>query len=179
MKKAICFLFLLIPLTLWGGSYDTPLLQISSKLFPKILFIEKGTKERIQSSIHLVIVASPSYQETARLFSKMVQNQYPDGINDYPIQITVVSIKEAFSIKNTHGIIFMIPPDEPMLDSLIKHTYENKILTFCFNPSLLRNGVVISIYIGKNVKPYLNITALKEASFTFEYSFIKLSVPFE
>lgn len=179
MKQILCFLCLLIPLHLGGGSYDTPLLQIGSKLFPKILFIEKGTKERIQSSIQLVIVTTPSYQETARLFSNMVQNQYPEGISNIPLRITVVSPKEAFGIKNAHGIVLMTPPDEPLLDPLIKQTYENKTLTFCFNPALLKNGAVISLNIGKNVKPYLNVTAVKEASFTFEYSFIKLSTLFE
>lgn len=141
--------------------------------------MEKGTKERIQSSIHFVIVASPANQEAARLFSNMLQHQYPEGINNHPIRISIVSSREALSIKNVHGIILMISPDETMLESLIEHTYEEKILTFCFDPLLLRNGAVISVYVGKNVKPYLNISALKQASFTFEYSFIKLSVPFE
>ena len=179
MKKLFYFCILVIPLTLFGASYDTPLLQISSKLFPKILFMEKGTKERIQSSIHFVIVASPANQEAARHFSNMVQNQYPEGINDHPIRVSILSAKEALGTKNIHGIILMLPPDDNLLEPLIKHTYENKILTFSFDPSLLRNGAVISLYIGKNVKPYLNVSALKEASFTFEYSFIKLSVPFE
>ena len=179
MKKLLYFCILVIPLTLFGTSYDTPLLQISSKLFPKILFMEKGTKERIQSSIHFVIIASHANQEAARHFSNMMQNQYPDGINDHSLRISIVSAREALSMKNVHGMILMIPPDENILESLIEHTYENKILTFCFDPSLLRNGAVISLYIGKNVKPYLNISALKKASFTFEYSFIKLSVPFE
>jgi len=179
MKKLLFFFILVIPLTLFGASYDTPLLQISSKLFPKILFMEKGTKARIQSSINFVIVASPANQEAARYFMNMVSNQYPDGINDYPIQLSIVSTKEALNMKNVHGIIFMLSPDDPLLEPLIKHSYENKILTFCFDPSLLRSGVIISIYIGKNIKPYLNISALKESPFTFEYSFIKLSIPYE
>ncbi|MDD2828655.1 MAG: hypothetical protein PHW18_03660 [Sulfuricurvum sp.] len=179
MKYLIYFFFLVIPLTLLGESYDTPLLQISSKLFPKILFMEKGTKERIQSSINLAIVTSPANQETARHFSSMVQNHYPDGINDHPIHLSIVSAKEALTMKNIHGIILMIPPDNTLLEALIQNSYENKIVTFCFDPTLLKNGALISLYIRKNVKPYLNISALKQASFTFEYSFIKLSEPYE
>lgn len=179
MKKLLYFFILLIPLTLFGASYDTPLLQISSKLFPKILFMEKGTKERIQTSINFVIIASPANQEAARHFSNMMQNQYPDGINEHSLRISIVSAKEAMNMKNVHGMILMMSPDEHILEALIEHTYANKILTFCFDPSLLRSGAVISVYIGKNVKPYLNISALKKASFSFEYSFIKLSVPFE
>ncbi|MFZ2889625.1 MAG: hypothetical protein WA010_04045 [Sulfuricurvum sp.] len=141
--------------------------------------MEKGTKERIQSSIHFVIIASPTHQEAAKHFSNLILNQYPNGINDHPIRISIVSVKEALNMKHVHGIILMIPPDETLLEPLIKHTYENKILTFCFDPSLLRYGAVISVYIGKNVKPYLNTSAIKQASFTFEYSFINLSVLYE
>ena len=179
MKKLLAFFILVIPLALFSDSYTTPLLQISSKLFPKILFMEKGTKDRIQSSINLVIVASPSNQEAARNFSSMLLKQYPDGINDHPIRISIVSIKEVLEMNNLHGIILMVPPDEISLRPLIKHTYDNKILTFCFDPSLLERGAIISLYIGKNIKPYLNVSALKQTSFTFEYSFIKLSIPYE
>lgn len=179
MKKLIIMLSLLIPLTLLGGYYDTPLLQIGAKLFPKITLIEKGTQERIQTSIHLVIAASPTYQENARTFSKMLQTQYPEGINNFPLRITITTPKEALQIKNTHAIILMMPPEDPQTRSLIEHSYENKILTFCFDPALLKSGVLLSLYIGKNVKPYLNITALKEGRYTFEYSFIKLSTFYE
>lgn len=179
MKKLLVFFILVIPLALYSESYTTPLLQISSKLFPKILFMEKGTKDRIQSSINLVIVASPSNQDAARHFSSMLLKQYPNGITDHPIRVSIVSVKEALEMHNVHGIILMVPPDDTSLKQLIEHTYENKILTFCLDPSLLGRGVVISLYIGKNIKPYLNISVLKESSFTFEYSFIKLSIPYE
>lgn len=179
MKKLLVFFILVIPLALYSESYTTPLLQISSKLFPKILFMEKGTKDRIQSSINLAIVASPSNQEAARHFSSMLLKQYPDGINDHPIRVSIVSAKEVLEMNNVHGIILMVPPEDNMLKTLIVHTYENKILTFCLDPLLLTKGAIISLYIGKSIKPYLNVSALKESSFTFEYSFIKLSIPYE
>lgn len=179
MKNVKYFFILLIPFTLFGISYDTPLLQISSKLFPKILFMEKETKTRIHSSINFVIIASPSNQEAARHFMTMLLNQYPEGINNIPIRVSIISTKEALNIKNVHGIIFMLSPDDPLLEPIIQYSYDTEILTFCFDPLLLRSGVIISVHIGKSIKPYLNISALKETSFNFEYSFIKLSMPYE
>lgn len=179
MKRLILFLSLLIPLKLLGGYYDTPLLQIGAKLFPKIPFIEKGTQERIHTSLHLIIVASPAHQESARTFSKMLHTQYPKGINNYPLLITIVSPKEALTIKSAHAFIVMASPEESQIDPLIEHSYKNSILTLCFDPSLLKRGVLLSVHIGKSVKPYLNITALKEGGYIFEYSFIKLSTLYE
>lgn len=179
MKKSVIMLSLLIPLTLWGGNYDTSLLQIGAKLFPKIILIEKGMQERIQTSIHLVIVASPAYQDNARNFAKMLQHQYPDGINNYTLRTTLVTPKEALQMKSIHAFILMMSPEEPQIHPLVLHSNENKILTFCFDPALLKNGVLLSLHIEKSVKPYLNITALKQGGYTFEYSFIKLSTLFE
>ncbi len=179
MKKLIIVLSFLIPITLFGGYYDTSLLQIGAKLFPKIIFIEKGTLERIQTSIHLVVVASSQYQENGRSFSKMLQTQYPEGINNYPIRITLATPKEALQIKNVHAFVLMMPPEDPQTHSIIAHSSENKILTFCFDQALLKSGVLLSLHIGKSVKPYLNITTLKEGGYTFEYSFIKLSTLYE
>lgn len=179
MKNLLYTIIFVIPLLVSAGTYDASLLQIGSKIFPKIVLIEKGTKDRVDSSIQLVIVASSLYQENAQSFSKLVQAQYPQGINGHPLRITIVSPKEGLNIDNAHGFILMLSPNDRLLEPLINHANENKILTFSFDPSLLSSGVLISLYIGKTVKPYLNIATLKHASFQFDYSFISLSILYE
>lgn len=178
MKKFILLLVLLIPFILSGATYDSTLLQIGAKLFPKIVLMEKGTKGRIQSSVNFVIVAPPSNAEAAQRLSEMMTRQYSEGISNHPLSLSIVSVKEALEIKNAHGIILLVEPDEGMLEPLLKHADENKILTFSLDPALLQKGVAISLYIGRSVKPYINISSLKQVPFTFEYGFLKLSQPF-
>jgi hypothetical protein len=174
--KAI--VMLLMPFLLWGTTYDATLLQIGAKLFPKVLFMEKGTNERIQSSINLVIVAAPSNKEAAQRLSEMIERQYGGTLSNHLLNLSIVSPKEAMEIKNAHGLILLMEPDEAILPLLLDHASKNKILTFCFDPSLLQKGAAVSLYIGRSVKPYINLTALKQVPFTFEYGFLKLSQPY-
>jgi hypothetical protein len=66
-------------------------------------------------------------------------------------------------------------PDDSMLSPLLEYAQKNKTLTFCFDPALLQKGAAVSLYIGRSVKPYINISTLKQVPFTFEYGFLKLS----
>lgn len=176
MKKSILLLF--IPYLLWSGIYDPALLQIGAKMFPKITLLEKGTNERINSSLNLVIVASSSNKIAAHELSEMIKYQYGGTLSTHPIAILTVSPKEALEIKNGHCFIFLMEQDDAMLLPLIEYAEKNKILTFSFDPSLLSKGVAISLYIGRSVKPYINLAALKKVPFVFEYGFLKLSQPY-
>lgn len=176
MKKII--LLFCIPLLLWGSVYDSALLQIGGKLFPKVALMEKGTKERIHTTVHFVIVTPLSNKETAERLSNMIERQYGKNLSNYSLTLTIVSPKEALEIKNAHGFILLMEPEDEILPLLLEHAHKNKILTFSFDPSLLQKGAAISLYVGRSVKPYINLSTLKEVPFTFEYGFLKLSQPY-
>lgn len=177
IRHTVLFLMLL-SIYGWGFSYDTPLLQISAKLFPKVILMEKSSKERMGNEINLLIVATEQNNETAKRFSDMVQVQYPDGINNRPIKCAIVSPKEFTLPKNTDAVILMLSTDDARISPILRSTYENKILSFSMDPALLRNGTAVSLYIGKSVKPYINVATLKTVPFNFEYGFLKLCVAY-
>lgn len=172
------FALILIPTILLSGSYDKALLQIGAKLFPKIAFIEKGTKERIRSTLNFVIVTTPSNQASAYELREMIQRQYPNGINNFPLNLSIASARESLDMTNIHGFILLLDPNEPLLEPLMEHAYQYKILSFSLEPSLLQKGVAVSLFIGRSVKPYINTTTLKQTPFTFDYGFLKLSQPY-
>lgn len=176
MIKALLLIF--IPFFLWGTTYDATLLQIGAKLFPKVLLMEKGTNERIQSNVNLVIVTTPANKEAAQRLSGMIERQYRDSLSNHPLIISIVSPKEGLNLKNAHGFILLMDADESILPTLLEHAHQNKILTFSFDPALMQKGSAVSIYIGRSVKPYINLSTLKQVPFTFEYGFLKLSQPY-
>lgn len=168
-----------MPYLLWGTTYDSTLLHIGAKLFPKIVLMEKGTKERIQSSINFDIVATGSNKETAQRLSEIIERQYGGVLSNYSLNISIISPKEVFEVKNVHGFILLMDADDSMLSLVLEHAYKNKTLTFCFDPVLLQKGAAISLYIGRSVKPYINLNILKHVPFTFEFGFLNLSQPYE
>lgn len=176
MKKIILLFF--IPYYLWGTIYDPALLQIGAKIFPKVAMMEKGTNDRIQSTVHFVIVATPSNKPAAHDLSEMIRRQYGEALSNYPLSVSIVSPKEALEAKNVHGFILLMESDDSMLQPLLEYAHKNKTLTFSFDPTLLQKGAAISLYIGRSVKPYINLSTLKKVPFTFEYGFLKLSQPY-
>ena len=176
MKKSILLFFM--PFLLWGTTYDSTLLQIGAKLFPKVALMEKGTKERIQSTVNFVIITPPSNKEAAQRLSEMIDRQYGGVLSNYTLTLSIVSPKEALEIRNVHGFFLLLDPEESILSPLLEHARQTKTLTFAFDPLLLQKGAAVSLYIGRSVKPYINLTTLKQVPFTFEYGFLKLSQPY-
>jgi len=176
MTKLLLLIF--IPFFLWGTTYDSTLLQIGAKLFPKVILMEKGTTDRIQSVVNLVIVTVPANKEAAQRLSGMIERQYGGILSNHSLDVSVVSPKEALSLKNVHGFILLMDADESILPTLLEHAHQNKILTFSFDSDIMKKGSAVSLYIGRSVKPYINLTTLKQVPFTFEYGFLKLSQPY-
>jgi hypothetical protein len=176
MKKII--FLLLLPFILWGSTYDLALLQIGVKIFPKVALMEQGTRERIQSNVNFVIITTFSNKEAAQRLLMMFERQYSGVLSNYSFSIRIVSPKEALEIKNLQGFILLMEPEDPILPLLLEHAHKNKTLTFCFDSALLQKGADVSLYIGRSVKPYINLTTLKQVPFTFEYGFLKLSQPY-
>jgi hypothetical protein len=171
-------LLLLMPFLLWGTTYDSTLLQIGAKLFPKVVLMEKGTKERLQSTLRLVIITTQSDKKTAQQLSKAIERQYGGVLSSYTLSLTIASPKEALEITHAHGFFLLLEPNEDILTPLLVHAHDHKILTFSFDPALLQKGVAVSLHIGRSVKPYINLSTLKQVPFTFEYGFLKLSQPY-
>jgi hypothetical protein len=108
----------------------------------------------------------------------MIEHQYSGTLSNYSLTLTTVSMKEALEIKNAHGFILLTEANDGTLPLLLEHAHKNKTLTFCFDPALLQKGADVSLYIGRSVKPYINLTTIKQVPFTFEYGFLKLSQPY-
>ncbi len=176
MKKIL--IFFLLPFVLWGSTYDIELLQIGVKIFPKVAMMEQGTKERIQSSVNFVIVATPLNKVAAQRLAMMFEHQYGGAMSNYSFGIRIVSPKDALEIRNSHGFILLMESEDTMLPLLLENAHKNKTLTFCFDSALLQKGADVSLYIGRSVKPYINLSTLKQVPFTFEYGFLKLSQPY-
>lgn len=176
MKKII--LLILMPFILWGSTYDLALLQIGAKIFPKVALMEQGTRDRIQSNVNFVIITTFSNKEAAQRLLMMFERQYGGLLSNYSFTIRIVSPKEALEIKNSQGFILLMEPDDSMLPLLLESAHKNKILTFCFDSALLQKGADVSLYIGRSVKPYINLTTIKQVPFTFEYGFLKLAQPY-
>lgn len=167
-----------MPVFIWGATYDLALLQIGAKIFPKVALMEQGTKERIQSNVNFIIIATQPNKEAAQQLSTLFERQYGGVLSNYSLTIRIVSPKEALEIKNSQGFILLMEPEDSTLINILEHAHRNKILTFCFDSSLLQKGADISLFVGRSVKPYINLSTLKQVPFTFEYGFLKLSQPY-
>jgi hypothetical protein len=108
MKKILLLVF--IPILLWGTTYDSTLLQIGAKIFPKVVLMEKGTKDRIQSSVNIVIVTTPSNKEAAQRLSEMIERQYGGALSNFELTISIVSPKEALELKKSAWLYFAHGP---------------------------------------------------------------------
>lgn len=88
-------LYLFIPFLLCASPFDSNLLQIGAKIFPKVTLMEKGTKERIQTNVNLLIVTTNAYKLDAQRLFDIIDSQYDGMLSNHPLNLSIVSPKEA------------------------------------------------------------------------------------
>ena len=52
---------------------------------------------------------------------------------------------------------------------------EHSIVTYAYNPSYLKEGVLMSLYIDQKTRPYLNLTEAKSYNIRFSNILLKIA----
>ena len=173
MIQRVLTFFLIISIQLFAESYDSNIISIEAKLFPKIALLEKHIQEKKLKSLNINIISKEIDFNLAHKFSLEIQNSYPEGLAGKNLSINIVDF-ENYELFNP-DIIIVLYSSEKKLQEVSTWANQNKILSFIYDPSYIKYGFLASIYIGKSTKPYLNSDIIREYGFKFDSYLLSLS----
>lgn len=171
--RIVPLLFLFFSTILFARYYDTNIMTIEAKLFPKIAMLEKNIKQNPSMVLVITILANEKDYRVAKHFKRKIKSNYPNLIGKKRI---VVNISEfmPLTMPNPDAIIVLsYKPKE--LEAIALWANQNKIVSFAYDSSDLSYGILSSIYIGKSIKPYLNRKIIQEYNFVFDSYLLQLS----
>jgi len=164
-------LFLSLQLQIFASSYNSTIIELEAKLFPKMLMLSEDIYKH-NTYLHICIISQEKDMQYAKEFQMLIEKNYKEKLMNKEIK---VSIREFKNISNyPDGLIVLNHPDEELL-RIANWANSNKIVSLAYDPSYLEFGILGSIYIGVSTKPYLNKHTIKKYKFMFNPYLLELS----
>jgi len=163
----------LLSVQLLASHYSNTIIDIESKLFPKIALLEKQIKEDKSKYITIFILSNETDYYIAQEFKEKLLFYYPNKISGKQLTVFIGTLNKIRSKKPDAIIVLNHTPNKLKKIALWANTH--KILSFSYDTYALEYGIVASIHIGRSIKPYFNSNSIKKYGFIFDSYLLNLS----
>jgi len=161
MTQRVFALFLLLQLQLLGAHYNSTIIELEAKLFPKMLMLSSDIRKNAKQ-FEIVILAKEEEERYAALFVENIKQSYAEKIMGKKLLVRSVTFKKLEG--EPDGIIVLYHSDKE-LQAIANWANKRKIPSFAYDPAHLEFGILGSLYIGAQAKPYLNKETIKKYDF--------------
>lgn len=166
--------FIIIYSTLLSAfNYDDDILDIYSKVMPRFVLMSSQI-DKLSSKISICIISEEVDKLSAMTLIEKSNENYPDGIKNYTINYIYVDYTDIDECK-TSKLAFLFNSDKKNIDDFLQFSLENKILTLSYSKEFLKNGVDISLFLGRKIVPYLNIDSIKKKGIQLNNLLLRIS----
>jgi hypothetical protein len=169
----LCFVLFFSPSFLSAFSYDDDSLNIFAKIIPRFILMSES-KNKIDENITICLLSDFVEMNTAASLADKIKLNYPQGIKNYNI-ITVLSQYTNLQICQKAQLLFLFNTDEETLRKTLDYSHTHKILTVSYDAELLTYGVDMSLFLGRNIVPYVNIKSISAKEIRLESVFLRIS----
>jgi len=171
--KYILLIFLLIQ-SVFGLSINESLLKIHAVLVPKIYLMDYDFKEKLKNnSITITILYDSNSYKSAVLLKNKIEAKYHQKIENYTIKTILLPYRK---VTNSYAnLYYLFPTNTKNIKRVIKQAQRVKALTFSYSKNDLKDGIMLSLEVGKKVKPIINLNAVKTHNITFRPILLKIS----
>lgn len=170
---SLSFFILSSSTPLYAFNYDNDVLEIFSKLIPRIVLMSER-KNNVQNKIQLCLVSDKNDDNSAAMLAEKIKSNYPDGIGNIKIKTIGTSFMNVGSCKNSQ-LVFLFDTNEQNIDHAVKFANENMILTMSYDARYLENGVATSLFLGRKVIPYININVIRKNKIGMDSVLLRIS----
>ena len=169
----IFYILSLLSVQLLASHYSNTIIDIESKLFPKIALLEEQIKQDKSKYLTIIIVANETDDYIAQEFKEKLLFYYPNEISGKKLTISIRNLNKIRNKKPDAIIVLNHTPKELKKIALWANTH--RILSFSYDTYALEYGIVASIHIGRSIKPYFNSNPIKKYGFIFDSYLLNLS----
>ena len=170
-------LFVLLTLSnfisLNAANYNDDIINIYSKMLPRFV-IMSSQQDKIDNEIRICILHDELDERVAQTLQDKIESNYPDGLKNYPIKLIQTSFDRLKECENVQ-LAFLFDSDAKQIDQTMGFFKKNTILTISYNMSFLEQGADMSLFIGRNVVPYINMKSIRDKHITLDYLLIRVS----
>ena len=175
MRQIITFLLLIS--VVFASNIDDSVLKVHATLLPKIYLMDYNFQSKlIDDTIKISLVYKAKDYKSAQSLKSKILSRYTKGIKSYKIAVKLLRYHDLKDKKS--NIFYLFPASDREIEYAVATAKRSNALTFSYLSNDLNNGVMISLAIGKNVKPILNLNAIKANNINLRPVLIGISTIF-
>lgn len=177
MNNAFCLLFTLSLLfnasALPASTYDDDTLEIFSKILPRFVLMS-SQKNKLKDEISICVLHDTIDENLATSLINKVTKNYNEGIKNYKIKLISSNYPNINSCLNTQ-LLFIFNSDENNIKKGIEFSTNNSMLTVAYDSKLLKDGVGVSLFLGRKITPYINVKAVHKNGIELNNVLLRIS----
>jgi len=168
------FLIFLFFVSLHASEYDQLLLRAQAVMYPKIILLDKGIKDKIKdNTISLSIVYNTEEVKQAKEFKKMIDDKHKSKLGTYKLDVILLNTdKLSASTISTSYYIFDASGNKKR--NIISQATDNNRICFSYNYKDFSFNTLIGLLLKEKTYIYLNKSVIKDYSIKFVPIFYKI-----
>jgi len=156
-----------------ASTYDDDILNIFSKMVPRFI-VMSSQKDKIENDLEICVLSDKIDERAALSLINKINSNYPKGLQNFKIKLINSSYSEPETCKNSQ-LAFMFNSDDKNIEKAIFLLNKENILSMSYDITLLEKGADISLFIGRNVLPYINIKNITNKKITLDNILLRVS----
>ncbi len=173
MIRRTLFLILLCG-SLQAYIYNDSLLIIYSKVVPRIMALDNTQRGGIQKRRLCILYEKGDAPVAEKLREQMLQNLPSRLKNGFSVEIG--PYEETGSAECAGSTALMLLDARPeKIERALKLAERERLLTFSYSNSLLERGAAVSLMVGKEVYPVINIEAVKRSALKLDAALFQIA----
>lgn len=156
-----------------ASSYDDDTLEIFSKIIPRFILMS-SQKNTIQNQIEICILHDKLDERTALSLVERIHSNYPNGIKNYKLKLINSTYSEINMCRKSQ-LAFLLDTDEKNIESSVRILNGNRVFTMSYDAKYLVNGVDATLFLGRKVVPYINMSAVRQSGIEIDNALVQIS----
>lgn len=159
--------------TLQASVYDDDVLNIYSKILPRLILMSTK-KNMLKEKIDICILHDKIDERIAVSLAEKISSEYPEGIKNLKINMTNTLYTDIDACQNSQ-IAFLFNSSETTIEKATEFSDKHRMMTMSYNSKYLDNGVGLSLFLGRKVIPYINMSAFRKTGIELDNVLVRIS----
>ena len=174
MKKfLIAAVFSCFSLPIFASVFNDEMLSTYAKL--SVRFVLMSTlKSELSENINVCIGSKREDERAATTLLDFIHEHYPAGIGKYKVNVMKSDYSNIDFCKES-SLLFLLSIERKDLQKILSFAKKNRILTMSYEQSLVEEGVDISLFIGREIRPYIGLATIFEKDIHLDNVLIRVS----
>jgi hypothetical protein len=151
------------------------LLRIHATLLPKTILMDYKFGQNLENNTILIgLLCRKTDIFSAQKLRRYILEKYKDGIKGMSVDVKIINYNEVDRKWPSVSLYYFFPAAPQQIRAAMKKIKKKRIV-FVYDPQDLMYGAHIGLQIGRQIKPVLNVDALKANDITLRPALVRIS----